>query len=117
MPEFTGKMIKTEEPLQNIGKDAKVVVEVEKRVCFHVDEAGVYKVTAKLMSPESNIAQTVCKAYLNDEELCTFQTNGTEGNWIYQVLLRVKLGEGDYSLRLEFPKAGMQVEYLEFNKE
>ncbi len=117
MPEFTGKMIKTEETLQNIGKDAKVVVKVEKRVCFHVDEAGVYKVTAKLMSPESNIAQTVCKAYLNDEELCTFQTNGTEGNWIYQVLLRVKLGEGDYSLRLEFPKAGMQVEYLEFNKE
>lgn len=117
MPEFQGKTIETEEPLQNIAKDAKVMVDVEKSVCFHVDVAGVYKVTAKMMSPESNLAQTVCKAYLNDEELSTFQTNGTDGNWIYQVLLRVKLEQGDYALRLEFPKAGMQVEYLEFHKE
>lgn len=117
IPEFRARSMEIKEALQNIAKDAKVMPDIEKSVCFHVDEAGVYKVTAKVMSPESNLAQTICKAYLNDEELTTFQTNGTDGNWIYQVLLRVKLEQGDYALRLEFPKAGMQVEYLEFTKE
>lgn len=117
MPEFTARTIKTDETLQDIEKDAKVMLDKETNVCFHVDETGVYKVIAKMMSPESNLAQTVCKAYLNDKELSTFQTNGTDGNWIYQVLLRVKLEAGDYALRLEFPKPGMQVEYLEFSRE
>lgn len=117
MPEFTAETIEVDEPLQDIEKDAKVMLNVKTDVCFQVEETGVYKVTAKMMSPESNLAQTVCKAYLNDKELSTFQTNGTDGNWIYQVLLRVKLEKGDYRLRLEFPKPGMQVEYLEFSKE
>lgn len=117
MPEFKAQRIETDNTLQDIRVDAKVILDKKTNVCFHAGESGVYKVTAKLMSAESNIAQTVCKAYLNDVEMNTFQTNGTDGNWMYQVLLRVKLEAGDYALRLEFPKPGMQVEYLEFSKE
>jgi len=117
MPEFTSRKQQTEQPLQDIMTDGRMMLLQEKNVGFHVKEAGVYKVTAKVMSPESNLAQTVCKAYLNDKEMSTFQTNGTDGDWIYQVLLRIKLEAGDYALRLEFPKPGMQIEYLEFNKE
>lgn len=117
MPEFTAGRIESDKPLQDIGIDAKVMLDKTTSVCFHAGETGVYKVTAKIMSPESNIAQTVCKAYLNGEEMSTFQTNGTDGRWIYQVLLRIKLEEGDYALKLEFPKPGMVVEYLEFGKE
>lgn len=117
MPEFTAQKIEEEKQLQDILTDTKIMLNKETNVCFHAGKTGIYKVTAKMMCPESNLAQTVCKAYLNGKELCTFQTNGTDGMWIYQALLRAKLEEGDYVLILEFPKAGMQVEYLEFTLE
>lgn len=117
MPEFKAGNVETDKPLQDILTSSKVMLGKNTKAYFHAGETGVYKVTAKLMSKESNIAQTVCKAYLNDEEMNTFQTNGTDGRWICQILLRIKLETGDYALRLEFPKPGMVVDYLEFDKE
>lgn len=84
---------------------------------FYLDREGIYGVVAKLMSPENDRAQTVCKACVNGMELNTFQTNGTLGRWIYQKLLRVHMEKGWYRLTLEFPKPGMQVDYLEFAAE
>ncbi len=115
MPEFAARKIESAQPLQDILDDSRIMLGANTQVDFHVGKSGVYKVSAKLSYPESNIAQTVCKAYLNDEEMNTFQTNGTNGNWINQVLLRIRLEEGDYTLKLEFPKPGMIVEYMEFS--
>lgn len=81
---------------------------------FQAEKEGIYGVIVKIMSPYNNRAQTVCKALLNERELNTFQTNGTNGNWIYQKLLVVRLEEGWYHLNLEFPKPGMQIAYMEF---
>ena len=58
-------------------------------------------------------AQCVCKAVLNGEELATFQTNGTDGRWIQQKLLRVSLEAGSYQMKLLFPKPGMVIDYIE----
>lgn len=77
---------------------------------------GTYDVIVKLMSPQTDRAQTVCKALLNGEDFVTFQTNGTEGRWIMQKLLRVRLEEGSYRLAFRFPKPGMEIAYLEFRK-
>lgn len=115
MPEFAARKIESAQPLQDILDDSRIMLGANTQVDFHVGKSGVYKVSAKLSYLESNIAQTVCKAYLNDEEMNTFQTNGTNGNWINQVLLRIRLEEGDYTLKLEFPKPGMIVEYMEFS--
>ncbi|MBP5198534.1 MAG: glycoside hydrolase family 3 protein [Lachnospiraceae bacterium] len=84
---------------------------------FYCDRERIVNVVVKIMYDHSNIAQTVCKASLNGKELNIFQTNGTDGNWIYQKLLRVRLEEGWYHLELEFPKPGMQVAYMEFVSE
>lgn len=87
-------------------------VEAEKH--FVVKTAGEYDVIVRLMSEQTDQAQCVCKAVLNGEELATFQTNGTGGQWIRQKLLRVRLEAGNYQITLQFPKPGMEVDYMEF---
>ncbi len=81
---------------------------------FYSDREETVGVVVKIMYDYSNIAQTVCKATLNGQDLITFQTNGTNGRWIFQKLLRVKLEKGWYHLDLDFVKPGMQVAYMEF---
>ncbi|MBO5033379.1 MAG: glycoside hydrolase family 3 C-terminal domain-containing protein [Lachnospiraceae bacterium] len=81
---------------------------------FYLSEAGEYDVIVRIMSPQTDRAQTVCKAVANGQELSTFQTNGTEGKWITQKLLRVRLEKGAYQIELQFPKSGMHVDFMEF---
>lgn len=81
---------------------------------FQIKKDGSYDVIVKMMCPYSDRAQTVCKAKLNGTDMITFQTNGTDGRWIMQKLLRVRLEQGAYSLELEFTKPGMEIEYMEF---
>lgn len=81
---------------------------------FCIDRDGNYDVIVKMMCPYSDRAQTVCKAKLNGTDMITFQTNGTDGRWIMQKLLRVRLEQGSYNLELAFPKPGMELEYMEF---
>lgn len=87
-------------------------VEAERH--FAVEMAGYYDVIVRIMSKETNQAQCVCKAILNAQELATFQTNGTNGRWIQQKLLCVKLEAGYYQMKMLFLKPGMQIDYMEF---
>ncbi|MDE7477467.1 MAG: fibronectin type III-like domain-contianing protein, partial [Lachnospiraceae bacterium] len=87
-------------------------VQAERHI--YIEETGCYDVIVKLMSPQTDRAQTVCKSVLNDSELATFQTNGTNGRWIQQKIVRVKLEKGSYRLELQFPKPGMEIDYMEF---
>lgn len=86
----------------------------EAEKCFAIKTAGNYDVIVLLKSDETAQAQCVCKAILNGEELATFQTNGTNGRWIQQKLLRVCLEAGSYQMKLLFPKPGMVIDYMEF---
>lgn len=99
---------------QSIQKNSRIRLEGITDIWFEVEREGLYSVIVKIMYDNNSRAQTVCKALLNDRELNTFQTNGTFGSWIYQKLLDVKMEKGWYHLNLEFPKPGMQVEYMEF---
>lgn len=80
---------------------------------FVIKAAGNYDVIVLLKSDETDQAQCVCKAILNDEELATFQTNGTNGSWIQQKLLRICLEAGSYRMKLLFPKPGMVIDFME----
>lgn len=80
---------------------------------FTIKTAGNYDVIVLLKSDETNQAQCVCKAVLNGEELATFQTNGTNGRWIQQKLLRVCLEAGSYRMKMLFPKPGMVIDFME----
>ena len=83
---------------------------------FDLPEGGVYDVIVKLMSPQTDRAQTVCRTTLNGERFATFQTNGTEGRWIMQKLLRAQMEKGGYRLAFQFPKPGMEIAYMELRR-
>lgn len=102
---------------QNIKEKNRLMMEGVTDTWFCVEDEGDYDVVVKIMCPLSDLAQVVCKAILNGNEMNTFQTNGTSGKWIYQKLLRIHMEKGWYHLNLEFPKPGMQIEYMEFNPE
>ena len=89
---------------------------VETSKYFMIQETANYDIIVRLMSPQTFMAQTVCKTILNGKELVTFQTNGTEGKWNLQKLLRVNLKAGCYQITLQFPKPGMEVDYMEFRQ-
>ena len=68
------------------------------------------------MSPGTNLAQTACNVTLNSQLMTTIQTNGTDGKWIKQKLVKIELEEGLYELSLEFMKPGLQVDWIEFKQ-
>ncbi|MDE6940659.1 MAG: beta-glucosidase, partial [Lachnospiraceae bacterium] len=109
----------TDMPAENAMDDDHRIVwntGTETQKYFMIQEAGEYDIIARLMSKQTFMAQTVCKAVLNGEELITFQTNGTNGRWNLQKLLRVRLEAGCYQITLQFPKPGMEIDFTAFQK-
>ncbi|MNJ54956.1 hypothetical protein D3C77_504230 [compost metagenome] len=68
------------------------------------------------MSPEPELAQSVCNVMLNGQPMVTIQTNGTEGKWIRQRLVKIELEAGLYELTLDFLKPGLQIGWIEFKQ-
>ncbi|WP_379128721.1 glycoside hydrolase family 3 C-terminal domain-containing protein [Paenibacillus sp. sgz500958] len=81
-----------------------------------VEQAGVYRIFAHVMSPDTNLAQSACNLIVNDQVVTTIQTNGTEGKWITLKLVKVGLEAGLYELKLDFVKPGLQIDWIEFKQ-
>lgn len=81
-----------------------------------VERSGQYRVTVRVMSPGTNVAQSACNVTLNGELAATVQTNGTDGKWIKQRLVRVELEAGLYEMKLDFAKPGLQIDWIEFKQ-
>lgn len=96
-------------------KNSKVDMSGKTDQLLKVEKAGTYSIIVRIMSEETNIAQTTCNVSFNDELVTTIQTNGTMGNWITQKLLKVQLEEGVYEMRLDFVKPGLYVDWVEFD--
>lgn len=80
------------------------------------DQAGKYRIIVRIMSPESELAQSACNVMLNGEPMTTIQTNGTDGRWIRQKLVKIELEAGLYELKLDFVKPGLQIDWIEFKQ-
>lgn len=104
------------EHAQALSQQAQVKPVVEGSTVLKADQEGQYRIIVRIMSPESNLAQSACIVTLNNEPLTTIQTNGTDGKWIRQKLVKVRLEAGLYELKLDFIKPGMQVDWMEFNR-
>ncbi|MBT2764457.1 glycoside hydrolase family 3 C-terminal domain-containing protein [Paenibacillus sp. ISL-20] len=81
-----------------------------------VEESGEYRIIVRIMSPESELAQSACNVILNDQPVTTIQTNGTDGRWIKQKLVKVELEAGYYEMKLDFVKPGLQIDWIEFKR-
>ncbi|OME87451.1 beta-glucosidase [Paenibacillus sp. FSL A5-0031] len=104
------------EQAQVLSENAQVKPAAVGSSFMKVDQAGQYRIIVSIMSPEPELAQSACNVTLNDQLMTTIQTNGTEGKWIKQKLVKVELEEGLYELKLEFIKPGLQIEWIEFKK-
>ncbi|MCT2534844.1 glycoside hydrolase family 3 C-terminal domain-containing protein [Aquibacillus koreensis] len=101
---------------QSLSENAKVELLHPESSIIQVEEAGLYRIIVKIMSPETNQSQTACNVTLNDRLMTTIQTNGTDGKWIRQKLVKVDLEPGLYELKLSFIKPGMEVKWIEFKQ-
>ncbi|MCZ1265432.1 glycoside hydrolase family 3 C-terminal domain-containing protein [Paenibacillus tundrae] len=104
------------EQAQVLANDAQVKPAVGEPIYMKVDEAGQYRIIVQIMSPEPELAQSACNVILNDQLMTTIQTNGTEGKWIRQKLVKVELEAGLYELKLDFTKPGLQIDWIEFKQ-
>lgn len=102
--------------VQSISIDAKVKPNEAGTTLFTVEEAGEYRIYVQLMSADFFLAQSACNLTLNDQAVVTIQTNGTEGSWIKQKLIKVHLDTGLYEMKLDFIKPGLQIDYIEFKR-
>ncbi|PWW33700.1 MULTISPECIES: glycoside hydrolase family 3 C-terminal domain-containing protein [Paenibacillus] len=104
------------EQAQVLANNAQVKPVVGEPVYMKVDDAGQYRIIVQIMSPEPELAQSACNVILNDQLMTTIQTNGTEGKWIRQKLVKVELEAGLYELKLDFTKPGLQIDWIEFKQ-
>lgn len=81
-----------------------------------VEESGEYRIIVRIMSPETELAQSACNVTLNGQPVTTIQTNGTDGRWIKQKLVKVELEAGYYEMKLDFVKPGLQIDWIEFKR-
>ncbi|QOS82149.1 glycoside hydrolase family 3 C-terminal domain-containing protein [Paenibacillus sp. JNUCC31] len=104
------------EQAQVLADNAQIKPVVGEPVYMKVDEASQYRIIVQIMSPEPELAQSACNVILNDQLMTTIQTNGTEGKWIRQKLVKVELEAGLYELKLDFTKPGLQIDWIEFKQ-
>ncbi len=102
--------------VQELSRDAQVKPAAAGSAYMNVAEAGQYWVTVNMMSPDGNLAQSACNILLNGQLVTTAQTNGTEGKWFRQRLVKVELEAGLYEMKLDFIKPGLQIEWVEFKR-
>lgn len=83
---------------------------------INVEQTGVYRIFVNMMSLETELAQSACNVTLNNQLMTTIQTNGTDGRWVKQKLVKVELEAGLYEMKLDFVKPGLQIDWIEFKK-
>lgn len=98
-----------------VGKEDTIVTfNNEDQIIVDVSEAGIYRLIVNIRSFGSDLAQTSCNLFLNDTQIATIQTSGTDGQWVKQKLIKVDLQKGLYSIKLKELKQGMEVKWLKF---
>ncbi|ASA25167.1 glycoside hydrolase family 3 C-terminal domain-containing protein [Paenibacillus donghaensis] len=102
--------------VQALSENAQVNPDADGSTYIRVDQAGHYRIFVHIMSTENELAQSACNATLNGQMLTTIQTNGTEGKWIRQKLVKIELEAGLYELKLDFVKPGLQIDWIEFKQ-
>lgn len=106
----------TSDQVQALTQHTQIKLTESGTIIMKVDEAGQYRIFVRTMSPHTNEAQSACNLILNDIIMTTIQTNGTEGKWIIQKLVKIELEAGLYEIKLDFIKPGLHIDWIEFKQ-
>lgn len=117
IPTFPSDSTVSPQQAQALSDDARIKVSATDAAYMKVDQAGEYRIQVRAMSPGNFWEQSACNVTLNGRLMTTIQTNGTQGGWILQRLMKIGLEPGLYEVKLEFTKPGLQIEWIEFKHE
>ncbi|GIO40012.1 beta-glucosidase [Paenibacillus antibioticophila] len=101
---------------QELSEEGRLRLSGKEPILFQVAEAGQYRIIVNIMSPDNNLAQSACNLILNNQVVTTIQTNGTDGRWIKQKLVKVELEASGYEMTFDHTKAGIQLDWIEFKR-
>ncbi|WP_339221069.1 glycoside hydrolase family 3 C-terminal domain-containing protein [Paenibacillus sp. FSL W7-1332] len=104
------------EHAQTLSESTQVKPAAAEPTYVKVEDSGEYRIIVRIMSPETELAQSACNVTLNGQPVTTIQTNGTDGRWIKQKLVKVELEAGYYEMKLDFVKPGMQIDWIKFKR-
>ncbi|WP_260471948.1 glycoside hydrolase family 3 C-terminal domain-containing protein [Bacillus salinus] len=104
------------EQVQSLTENAQIKPAATGSTFMKVEQAGEYRIIVNVMSPDQKWAQSACNVTLNDEFMTTIQTNGTDGKWLTQKLMKIELEQGLYEMKLDFIKPGIHIDWIEFKK-
>ncbi|GGH36268.1 glycoside hydrolase family 3 C-terminal domain-containing protein [Paenibacillus segetis] len=113
---FTANPSLVPNQVQALSQNTQIKPATSGSTFMKVDEAGQYRIIVNIMSPDTNLAQSACNVTLNDQAMTTIQTNGTDGRWIKQKLVKIELEAGLYELKFDFVKPGLQIDWIEFKQ-
>ncbi|MBJ6362417.1 Ig-like domain-containing protein [Paenibacillus sp. GCM10012307] len=85
-------------------------------VAYNIDvaHAGLYKLSARLRSSQSEVAQMSFGVYAGDKHVGTFDITTTKGQWTTFALDNVQLATGPQQLRIVFESSGIDLNWLKF---
>ncbi|MFC3748075.1 glycoside hydrolase family 3 C-terminal domain-containing protein [Paenibacillus sp. GCM10012306] len=81
---------------------------------INVEKEGTYKVTSRLRSSQSDVAQMSFGVYDGEKLLGTFDLTTTKGEWRTFRIPDVHLTAGEHTLRIVFESAGIDINWLTF---
>lgn len=113
---FDANNAPTPTELQDLSENTQVTPAAAAPTYIKVANAGVYRIIVNIMSPQTNLSQTACNISLNGKFVTTIQTQGTDGRWIRQKLVKIELEQGLYELNIDYIKPVINVDWIEFKQ-
>lgn len=80
----------------------------------NVEKEGMYKVTSRIRSSQSDVAQMSFGVYDGDKLMGTFDLTTTKGVWKTFRIPDIQLSAGEHTLRIVFESAGIDLNWLTF---
>ncbi|MEK8127385.1 glycoside hydrolase family 3 C-terminal domain-containing protein [Paenibacillus filicis] len=81
---------------------------------LNVEQGGKYKITSRLRSSQSEVAQMSFGVYDNGNLLGTFDLTTTKGEWRTFSIPDVNLTAGPHTLKIVFESSGIDLNWLKF---
>ncbi|MHA7966811.1 glycoside hydrolase family 3 protein [Paenibacillus sp. CAU 1782] len=97
-----------------LSSETPVAVGENGSALFRVERPGQYRMVASIQAEGTELAQSASNLLLNGQIAATVQSNGTDGKWVLQRLVKAELESGLYELTLEHTKPGLQLRWVEF---
>lgn len=93
----------------SLNEEVEVGFTKDSSLWVKVDKDGIYRLSATMRYDAFNSAQSACNLLMNNVFVTTINLNGTGGNSVSKKVADVQLYEGDYLLKLDFVKPGIEI--------